>query len=443
MEMRFGDLRKTNIWLQIGLITIAMLLGLFATLTIINFILIRAAITEEAAYVWEKVRDGDLQPLPDTKNLRAVLLHHPDFEHARDDFIHDPGRILLQGNTLQKLTELPAGFSNYEGNDAFNFVLVEDNYQRRLVLFFNAANVRSLVTLFGVVPLAIALLFIYTFTYIAYRQIQRYASPFSELARRLRGINFSSSAPGSFNLSDIRQHPNEDVQILVGALDSVNERLAQFVEREKNFTRDASHEIRTPITVIRMAIDMLKSQENLNQAQQKGIQRIERASLDIEELIAVLLTLSREQDKVLPHKQFSIVELIEKEVQRCKDLYAGKPIEIALKVKSDLTIKSSDVALKILIGNLLRNACNYTDHGSVLVEVNACIITIADTGRGMTSGEIAQLYTPYARGSDLSVSGYGIGLSIVRRLAESFGWRLHVQSSEGQGSCFTLTLAAK
>ena len=439
-----GWQQRTSIWLQLALIVAAMVLGLLATLYVINHLLIRAAITEEAAYVWEKIEQGKQNPLPDTRNLQGVLFEITQSDSHSQAYsavaIYDPGRLLFNDAFASKLRELSSGFKEFEGGESFNFAFVDDQAGQRLVLLFNAANVRSLVTWFGIIPLAAALLLIYGLSYLSYRQVQRYASPFSELARKLEKIDLEHPKVEPFDLGELRESQNRDIRILTGALDSVNRRLLQFVEREKNFTRDASHEIRTPITVIRMAVEMLKADEDLNSMQIKSLSRVERAAYDIEELVAVLLTLSREQDGALDHQLFEVAEILEKEVERCQEIFKHKNIVVRFQPDNLLRITSSDTALKILVGNLLRNACNYTDDGEVKVVLSGRTITIQDTGRGMSQDEVSTIYKPYVRGGDVTNSGYGIGLSIVKRLADRFMWKLELISAKGEGSIFTLTL---
>jgi len=92
----------------------------------------------------------------------------------------------------------------------------------------------------------------------------------------------------------------------------------------------------------------------------------------------------------------------------------------------------------VLFGNLLRNACHYTDSGSVVVHVQPGKVAIEDTGVGMTRDELTRVFDAFYRGGDQRSGGHGIGLNIVRRLSERFDWPVVVDSEAGKGTRVTV-----
>jgi len=98
--------------------------------------------------------------------------------------------------------------------------------------------------------------------------------------------------------------------------------------------------------------------------------------------------------------------------------------------------------LSVLLGNLLRNACHYTDEGSVTVTLRRGSIVITDTGIGMCPDELAKVFEPFFRGGDMRSGGQGIGLSIVRRLSERYGWPVSIESEPGHGTTATIRFPA-
>jgi signal transduction histidine kinase len=82
----------------------------------------------------------------------------------------------------------------------------------------------------------------------------------------------------------------------------------------------------------------------------------------------------------------------------------------------------------------LRNACTYTDAGSVTVVVDGDHVDIVDTGVGMNAEELEQAFDPYFRGGMRKPGGQGVGLTIVRRLSTRFGWPVRLFSEAGQGT---------
>ena len=115
---------------------------------------------------------------------------------------------------------------------------------------------------------------------------------------------------------------------------------------------------------------------------------------------------------------------------------AGCQQEEAQRV-AQLLVESSERVLSVLIGNLLRNAFSYTDKGAISIRIGSDYVCVADSGPGISKGDIDQIFQPYFRGS-AGGEGYGVGLSIVKRLVDRFDWKLEVESEEGEGTAFTV-----
>ena len=93
----------------------------------------------------------------------------------------------------------------------------------------------------------------------------------------------------------------------------------------------------------------------------------------------------------------------------------------------------------VLIGNLIRNACQYTDRGRVTVTVEADRVVVRDTGSGMSEQELKRAFVSFFRGDQGRGSGHGIGLTIVKRLADRFGWEVAMSSEQGVGTMVTVS----
>ena len=97
-------------------------------------------------------------------------------------------------------------------------------------------------------------------------------------------------------------------------------------------------------------------------------------------------------------------------------------------------LEAPEKVLSILLGNLLRNAFSYTDSGEVVVEIGEGRVSIRDTGVGMAAEKIEEMFRPFVRGEDNRRGGHGVGLTIVRRLSDRFGWPITIQSQPGVGT---------
>jgi signal transduction histidine kinase len=101
-----------------------------------------------------------------------------------------------------------------------------------------------------------------------------------------------------------------------------------------------------------------------------------------------------------------------------------------------LRVRAPPKVVEIVIGNLLRNAINYTRDGSVDVSVGRSSIRVTDTGIGMSSDELEKVFEPFYRVDQSRglTKGHGLGLSIVKRLVRQFGWTISVHSRPGEGT---------
>ncbi|MCP4624325.1 MAG: HAMP domain-containing histidine kinase, partial [bacterium] len=161
---------------------------------------------------------------------------------------------------------------------------------------------------------------------------------------------------------------NDEIGALARALEASLERVKKFIKREHRFTRDASHELRTPVTVIKGAVELLgmtppHAEETVN----KLVKRIERSTMDMESTIESLLWLAREPDSERPAPAAALLPLVQNAIQQNRHLIIGKPIEIDLQVVENPVVSAPAGVLTIAISNLIRNACHFTVKGRILV----------------------------------------------------------------------------
>ena len=122
------------------------------------------------------------------------------------------------------------------------------------------------------------------------------------------------------------------------------------------------------------------------------------------------------------------------ELERARVLAEGRPVESRLPASHRLHLDAPERVLAVLVGNLLRNAFSYTDRGEVEITIDAQGVVIRDTGVGIAPERLAEIYRPFARGESARRGGFGVGLSIVRRLSDRFGWPVHIESQPGVGT---------
>ena len=242
------------------------------------------------------------------------------------------------------------------------------------------------------------------------------------------------------NLTELTHLPSE-VGVLARAIDEKNHKLEQYLKREQLFTGDVSHELRTPLTIIMGASEVLASQLEDNSYLGEFANRISTTAKETSEIISALLLLSRAPEQ-LDTPQTSINTIAMSEVSRLQYLLRHKPVSCKVVADKEYVAYVRPELLKMALGNLIKNAFQYTDDGEVIVTIDAEKITVTDTGLGIPEAMMPLLYERFERLNEVNtadqVEGSGLGLSIVQRIMTHMDWELIHQANATGGSTFSI-----
>ena len=242
------------------------------------------------------------------------------------------------------------------------------------------------------------------------------------------------------NLTELTHLPSE-VGVLARAIDEKNHKLEQYLQREQLFTGDVSHELRTPLTIIMGASEVLASQLETNSRLSEFANRISTTAKETSEIISALLLLSRAPEQ-LDTPPISINTIALNEVSRLQYLLRHKPVSCKVVAEQDYIANVRPELLKMALGNLIKNAFQYTDDGEVIVAIDDKKITVNDTGLGIPEVMMPLLYERFERLNDINTSdqveGSGLGLSIVQRIMTHMDWELIHQDNATGGSTFSI-----
>ena len=253
------------------------------------------------------------------------------------------------------------------------------------------------------------------------------AKPLKQLAELVDG-----AAPENIPDTFAHQFPRNEIGILAHTLEDAMGRIKQALEREKCFTRDVSHELRTPVAIVKNAVEVYRNASAFDQDKNTydGIfNRIEEASMQMEQTVTTLLALAREEHTSAQKVATQMLPMIEQSIIDNSRLLQGKDVDVVVEDSCAVVVEVQPGMLKILLDNLLSNAFQYTDQGKVTANFQSGQLTIADTGNGIEPEISSKITEPAVKGSQST--GYGFGLSIVKRLCEHQGWQLTVKSEQG------------
>ena len=134
-----------------------------------------------------------------------------------------------------------------------------------------------------------------------------------------------------------KQFCDDEVGVLAKTLEHAMQRVEAFVDREHQFTRDASHELRTPVTVIKGAIELLKQLPgNEQRSMNRPLRRIERSVNDMESTIEALLWLAREEAAIDPGQTCDVLPVVKDVIEQHRHLLADKPVEIDIDAEGNI-----------------------------------------------------------------------------------------------------------
>jgi signal transduction histidine kinase len=269
---------------------------------------------------------------------------------------------------------------------------------------------------------------------VGYWLSRRVMRPVTELAQRLRAFRSGRQ------LEALAPHFAEDeVGELAAALDDYAQRQSVLIERDREFNADVSHELRTPLAVIASTTELLVAMPDLPEKLHTRLQRIERAVRQATELTQALLLLSRaERSGPVDGETTDVGKVVAEVVDTNLPNLGRKPIALRAEIEAQVTVEAPSSVVAVALGNLVGNACKYTQEGEIVVRVQAGRVRVEDTGPGIKAEDAERLFERGVRGEGETVKGAGLGLAIVRRLCELYDWRVTLAPRAERGAVATL-----
>ncbi len=275
-------------------------------------------------------------------------------------------------------------------------------------------------------------------------------------SRALRPVEELTEGARSISARDLSRRlavptARDELRSLAETLNEMLGRVEDSFQQMRRFTADASHELRTPITLIRTAAEFSllreRSREQLADNMRKILREAKRTSALVDDLLWLARADSGQHEISL--RPVQLAPLLGDIADQAADLAAAKNLVVTSSAAPrDVVIQAEELALRRLLLILIDNAIKYTPNGgriSLEAEVRGAevLITVADTGPGIASEDLPHIFERFWRADQArsrESGGTGLGLSIGREIAASHNGTLTVTSVLGRGSRFALTL---
>jgi heavy metal sensor kinase len=243
---------------------------------------------------------------------------------------------------------------------------------------------------------------------------------------------------------------HQELQVLTDSFNELLSRLDQSFETMRRFVADASHELRTPLSVIRGEADVALAQDRSSGEYRESLAIIQDEARRLSRLVEDLLNLARADagHANLRVEEFYLNDLLDECCRSLEAAAGARQIDLECRCPGDVAFRGDQELLRRLVLNLLDNAIRYTPAGGkILVSLEAAgsevRILVSDTGIGIPPEAAPYIFGRFYRGDQARSrqnGGFGLGLSIVKWIAESHKGTVNVTSEPGKGSTFTVQL---
>jgi two-component system NtrC family sensor kinase len=215
------------------------------------------------------------------------------------------------------------------------------------------------------------------------------------------------------------------------------------------FVNTVSHDLRSPLTAILGYVELITRVGEVNQQQRAFINRVQISVRYITDLINDLLELGRIEAGFDNRREFvPLGKILQHAIDNIQNQISDYEHNITLDISTDIPDSYGDpVRLQQVVDNLLSNAVRYTPNGGHITarlkhQDDQIILQVEDTGLGIPLLDQSYIFDRFYRGGNVpeNVAGSGLGLAIVKSIVESHQGRVWVESTPGEGSCFTVVL---
>jgi len=407
-----------------ALLSLTITIGVYFALEDIEVELVEESLQSELDYFLNQ----EDRPPPGHQQLSSTIeLYYVDDQQKK--IVPEKIRKLANGHHDLKLEQ-----------ELFHVLVASDSQQRTVYMVRNATNFEQREVAIHTALIASVVAAILIALWLGSWLSGKIISPVSTLARQVAELKPGNHTP----LQERNSFADDEVGQLAATFDLYLDQLAQFIEREQEFTSNASHELRTPLAVINSAAELLLENPQLSERVHSQIERIARAGNRMTQMVEVLLLLAREpspsegdDEKEHCNLKDACMEVSEQH----RFLTHGKKLTLRCDIIHDFEIQAPRAVVAIVLGNLVRNALTYTHEGEVVLTVDNGQVEVKDSGPGIPPEQLDQIFQRHYRG--IQSGGSGIGLAIVKRICERQRWQIEIESEVDQGTIVRLGFSHK
>ena len=214
------------------------------------------------------------------------------------------------------------------------------------------------------------------------------------------------------------------------AVSIMENRVSQDYDEIKNFTENASHEIQTPLAIIKSKLELLSQSESLKEEQMDTIQSVSEAANRLSKLNQSLILLTKIDNRQFhENEEINLGDLINKHLGNFEELIAAKDITVRKNINRNTGLTMNETLAETLISNLITNAIKHnTDHGFIEILLSKTALSVSNSGAALHS-DPAELFERFKK-DKVSSESLGLGLSIVKKICEKYGFEIQYKYAD-------------
>ena len=285
-------------------------------------------------------------------------------------------------------------------------------------------------------------------TWMIHRMIRKhYELP----ARRIQDAS-RRIAQGDFSVQIPLVHEEEEKQDFfdetIADVNTMAQELSSIETLKTDFISNVSHEMKTPLSVIRNYAELLQARQLPDEKRMEYAAVVKESAGKMAYLVTNILRLNRiENQRIIPEKkQYDLVRQLTDCILGFETKWDEKEIDLSVETEDSCRIVSDESLLELVWNNLLSNAVKFTEKGGEISisqrrEGDNVLVSVQDSGCGMSEETLRHIFDKFYQGdTSHATEGNGLGLALVSRVLTLLGGGIRAESREGEGSCFTVTL---
>jgi len=361
------------------------------------------------------------------QNARALLAGNPDASLPRSASlsIYLASRAATQP-IPQHLLDLPEGVHHdIKIGDKSYHMLVAPLDGDHIYIQSDVTEIERSESLLSTILLIAWIVLIVALYFIAHILSRKLSGPIAQLSHELSRIN-----PDQRGVQLSNQFEDDEVGRIAQAFDSYTGKMDGYVEKQMAFAAMASHELRSPLTIIRTSADLIASRHD-DPAIDAHLEKIQRASANMANMIHALLAVTRDRPIENAHEAIALRPLVDEIIDSLQAEIDAKRIDVENRLAEAASVRADPTLITVVLINLIRNSVKHGDNSSIRIDMEDALLSITDNGLGIDSDNLKHIFDFAYRGQNSQ--GYGVGLYISKLICDYLGWSLELVANPRGG----------